>query len=105
MDYVSEFMLNTIDDDNYISIGVEDEVTYSMYSSELPAHTSAAGVTESVLDDPLQMLNIRSRDVFGKEFLWFSVWKDDLRRDKNGLITVHRWVCSKEGFQENKYVE
>ncbi|KAL5848950.1 hypothetical protein ACOSQ4_006963 [Xanthoceras sorbifolium] len=102
MDYVSEFMLNTIDDDNYISIGVEDEVTYSMYSSELPAHTSAAGVTESVLDDPLQMLNIRSRDLYLKRF---SVWKDDLRRDKNGLTTVHRWVCSKEGFQENKYVE
>ncbi|KAL5767584.1 hypothetical protein ACOSP7_014182 [Xanthoceras sorbifolium] len=121
MYYASEFMFYTIDVDNHVSVGVEDEVIHSLYSSELLTHTSAGGATDFALDDPLQMLHVQSRDVLSKEFLCiqevkeyyhyysyfkrFSVRKDDLHRDKNGLITIHRWVCSKEVFQENKYVE
>ncbi|KAL5743838.1 hypothetical protein ACOSQ2_026954 [Xanthoceras sorbifolium] len=114
MYYASKFMFNTIYYDNHVSVGVEDEVIHSLYSSELPAHTSVGGATDS------------TRDVLGKEFLCiqeaegnyhkgnyhkysyfkgFSVRKDDLRLDKNGLITVRRWVCSKEGIREKKYVE
>ncbi|KAL5812278.1 hypothetical protein ACOSQ3_027228 [Xanthoceras sorbifolium] len=67
------------------------------------------------------MLHVQRNDVLGKEFVnvqeaekyyhkysylkGFSVRKDDLHHDKNGLITIRRWVCSKEGFRENKYVE
>ncbi|KAL5834678.1 hypothetical protein ACOSQ4_014175 [Xanthoceras sorbifolium] len=121
MDYDLKFMLNTIDDDNHASIGVEDEVIHSPYFSELPTHTSTAGATNSALDDPLQMLHVQSCNVLGKEFLCiqeaeeyyhkylylkeFNVQKDDLHCDKNGLTTVYRWVCFKEGFRENKYVE
>ncbi|KAL5810430.1 hypothetical protein ACOSQ4_026998 [Xanthoceras sorbifolium] len=109
MYYASKFMFNTIYYDNHVSVGVEDEVIHSLYSSELPAHTSVGGATDSTCD------------VLGKEFLCiqeaegnyhkysyfkrFSVRKDDLRLDKNGLITVCRWVCSKEGIREKKYVE
>ncbi|KAL5744215.1 hypothetical protein ACOSP7_027062 [Xanthoceras sorbifolium] len=71
-------MLNSTDDDNHFSAGVED--------------------------DPLQMLHVQSSDVLGKEFVeeageyyhkylylkGFSVRKDDLRRNKQRLITVRR---------------
>ncbi|KAL5739588.1 hypothetical protein ACOSQ2_028768 [Xanthoceras sorbifolium] len=75
MEGASESMLNTTDDDNRFSAGVKV--------------------------DTLKMLHAQSSNVLGKEFdgylylKGFSVRKDDLHRNKQGLIIVCRWVCSK----------
>ncbi|XP_062113565.1 uncharacterized protein LOC133824629 isoform X2 [Humulus lupulus] len=35
----------------------------------------------------------------------FNVRKDDVKRDKHGLVYLRRWVCSKEGQRRQKHLE
>ena len=35
----------------------------------------------------------------------FSIWKDDLKWDKNEYIVSRKWVCSKEGNRLAKCFE
>ncbi|XP_030507298.2 uncharacterized protein LOC115722274 isoform X1 [Cannabis sativa] len=35
----------------------------------------------------------------------FNVRKDDVKRDKRGLVYLRRWVCSKEGQRRQKHLE
>ena len=62
-----------------------------------------------------ELITLQDRDMMGKEFIsvidaeefytqysygmGFSTRKDRLCRDTHGLITVRRWVCSKEGYR------
>ncbi|TXG66554.1 hypothetical protein EZV62_007829 [Acer yangbiense] len=64
---------------------------------------------------------LQVRDMMGKEFIsvtdteefykkysygmGFSMRKDKLCRDTHGLITIRRWVCSKEGYRSKKHVD
>ena len=69
------------------------------------------------VDDLLQseLISLQGTDIIGKEFIsvtdaeefynkysyvmGFSMRKDRLCRDTHGLITIRRWVCSKEGYR------
>ncbi|KAI8554725.1 hypothetical protein RHMOL_Rhmol05G0120700 [Rhododendron molle] len=35
----------------------------------------------------------------------FSVRKDNIHKDNEGIVTSRKWVCSKEGYREAKYME
>ncbi|KAK3218662.1 hypothetical protein Dsin_012632 [Dipteronia sinensis] len=39
------------------------------------------------------------------KFVGFSTRKDEKRRDKQGVITIRRWVCSKQGYRAQKYID
>ncbi|TXG51813.1 hypothetical protein EZV62_024337 [Acer yangbiense] len=68
-----------------------------------------------------ELITLQDKDMMGKEFIsvidaeefytqysygmGFSTRKDRLCRDTHGLITVHRWVCSKEGYKSKKHVD
>ncbi|TXG48584.1 hypothetical protein EZV62_024459 [Acer yangbiense] len=68
-----------------------------------------------------ELINLQVRDIIGKEFIYvtdaeefykkysygmgFSMHKDRLCRDTHGLITIRRWVCSKEGHRSKKHVD
>ncbi|KAK0594891.1 hypothetical protein LWI29_001629 [Acer saccharum] len=68
-----------------------------------------------------ELITLQDRDMMGKEFIsvtdveefytqysyemGFSMRKDRLCRDTHGLITIRRWVCSKEGYRSKKYVD
>ena len=76
--------------------------------------------TLSELDDPTKLTSLQPGDVIGKEFasvqdaeafyknyalfVGFSIRKDEMRRDRHGMITIRRWVCSKQGYREQKYI-
>ena len=75
------------------------------------------------VDDLLQseLISLQGTDIIGKEFIsvtdaeefynkysyviGFSTRKDRLCRDTHGLITIRRWVCSKEGYRSKKHVD
>ena len=75
------------------------------------------------VDDLLQseLISLQGTDIIGKEFIFvtdaeefynkysyvigFSTRKDRLCRDTHGLITIRRWVCSKEGYRSKKHVD
>ncbi|KAK0606491.1 hypothetical protein LWI29_038314 [Acer saccharum] len=77
--------------------------------------------TLSELDDPAKLTSLQPSDVIGKEFasvqdaeafyknyslfVGFSIRKDEIRRDRHGMITIRRWVCSKQGYREQKYID
>ncbi|KAK0581374.1 hypothetical protein LWI29_013012 [Acer saccharum] len=68
-----------------------------------------------------ELITLQDKDMMGKEFIsvtdaeefytqysygmGFSTRKDRLCRDTHGLITVRRWVCSKEGYRSKKHVD
>ncbi|KAI9157372.1 hypothetical protein LWI28_021497 [Acer negundo] len=74
----------------------------------------------SELDDPIEFTSLQPTDVIGKEFasiedaesfynnyskfVGFSTRKDEKRRDKQDVITIRRWVCSKQGYRAQKYI-
>ena len=35
----------------------------------------------------------------------FSIRKEDLKRDKNGVIISRKWVCSREGHRATKFIQ
>ncbi|XP_058198578.1 protein FAR1-RELATED SEQUENCE 5-like [Rhododendron vialii] len=35
----------------------------------------------------------------------FSVRKDNIHKDNEDIVTLRKWVCSKEGYREAKYIE
>ncbi|KAI8554713.1 hypothetical protein RHMOL_Rhmol05G0119600 [Rhododendron molle] len=35
----------------------------------------------------------------------FSVRKDNIHKDNEGIVTSRKWVCSKEGYREPKYMK
>ncbi|KAK3222372.1 hypothetical protein Dsin_009397 [Dipteronia sinensis] len=67
-----------------------------------------------------EVITLQFSDIMGKEFIsvtnaedfykkysygiGFSMRKDKLCRDTHELITIHRWVCSKEGYRSKKHV-
>ncbi|TXG72739.1 hypothetical protein EZV62_001318 [Acer yangbiense] len=75
----------------------------------------------SKLDDPAKLTSLQPSDVIGKEFasvqdaeafyknyslfIGFSIRKDEMRHDRYGMITIRRWVCSKQGYKEQKYMD
>ncbi|KAK2659655.1 hypothetical protein Ddye_006188 [Dipteronia dyeriana] len=75
--------------------------------------------TNDVVDSDI--INSEVKDIMGKEFIFvsdaedfykkfsyvtgFSMRKDRLYRDTHGLITIRRWVCSKEGYISKKNVK
>ena len=77
--------------------------------------------TLSELDDPAKLTSLQPTDVIGKEFasvqdaeafyknyslfVGFSIRKDEMRRDRHGMITIRRWVCSKQGYRDQKYID
>ncbi|KAK0603472.1 hypothetical protein LWI29_005358 [Acer saccharum] len=77
--------------------------------------------TLSELDDLAKLISLQSNDVIGKEFAFvqdaeafyknyslfvgFSIRKDEMRRDRHGMITIRRLVCSKQGYTEQKYID
>lgn len=38
------------------------------------------------------------------KYMGLSTHNDDIKK-VSGIITMHRWVCSREGFQRDKYLE
>ena len=50
------------------------------------------GLRFSSLDDGGQFYNTYVK------FVGFSICKDEIKRNKNNIITSRRWVCAKEGF-------
>ncbi|KAK0597884.1 hypothetical protein LWI29_029509 [Acer saccharum] len=88
-----------------------------------PDNTTSLGVepTLSELDDPATFTSLQPSDVIGKEFasvedaeafyknyslfVGFSIRKDEMRRDRYGMITIRRWVCSKQGYREQKWLD
>ncbi|KAH7569623.1 hypothetical protein JRO89_XS06G0217800 [Xanthoceras sorbifolium] len=95
---------------------MDERSEYMLYNTANP-NNFAGGVQ----DDPLNMFRVQSSDVLGKEFHsveeaeeyyhkysfinGFSVRKDDLRKNKQGVVTLRRWVCSKKGYTSKKYAE
>ncbi|KAK0577377.1 hypothetical protein LWI29_032203 [Acer saccharum] len=88
-----------------------------------PDNTTSLGVepTLSELDDPATFTSLQPSDVIGKEFasvedaeafyknyslfVGFSIRKDEMRRDRHDMITIRRWVCSKQGYREQKWLD
>ncbi|KAK0577467.1 hypothetical protein LWI29_033321 [Acer saccharum] len=68
-----------------------------------------------------ELVSLQAIDIMGKEFIsvtdakefykkysygmGFSMRKDRVSRDTHGLITIRRWVCSKEGYRSKKNVD
>ncbi|TXG60642.1 hypothetical protein EZV62_015215 [Acer yangbiense] len=68
-----------------------------------------------------ELVSLQATDIMGKEFIsvtdaeefykkysyrmGFSMRKDRVSRDTYGLITIRRWVCSKEGYRSKKNVD
>ncbi|KAK0607928.1 hypothetical protein LWI29_022823 [Acer saccharum] len=77
--------------------------------------------TLSELDDLAKLSSLQPSDVIGKEFasvqdaeafyknyslfVGFSIRKDEMRRDRHGMITIRKWVCSKQGYKDQKYID
>ncbi|TXG60714.1 hypothetical protein EZV62_012077 [Acer yangbiense] len=75
--------------------------------------------TDDLLDS--ELVSLQATDIMGKEFIFvtdaeefykkysycmgFSMRKDRVSRDTHGLITIRRWVCSKEGYRSKKNVD
>ena len=109
-------------EDSYpVLFSTDNMTTIPSIFSDVPVGTSDAVSTDSVLDDSVEFLIEQTGTYFvGKEFVsivaaenfyqkyayitGFSVRKDELRRDKHDLITLRRWVCSKEGYRAQKYI-
>ncbi|KAK9993976.1 hypothetical protein SO802_023679 [Lithocarpus litseifolius] len=47
----------------------------------------------SSLDDGGQFYNTNAK------LVGFSIHKDEIKRNKNNIVTSRRWVCAKEGFR------
>ncbi|KAK3222098.1 hypothetical protein Dsin_009123 [Dipteronia sinensis] len=72
----------------------------------------------SNLEDSIEFTSLQPGDVIGKnfasvedaesfynnysKFVEFNTRKDEKRRDKQGVITIRRWVCSKQGYRAQK---
>ncbi|KAK0608530.1 hypothetical protein LWI29_031964 [Acer saccharum] len=72
--------------------------------------------TDDLLDS--ELVSLQATDIMGKEFIsvtdaeefykkysyciGFSMRKDRVSQDTHGLITIRRWVCSKEGYRSKK---
>ncbi|TXG60867.1 hypothetical protein EZV62_012230 [Acer yangbiense] len=75
--------------------------------------------TDDLLDS--ELVSLQATYIIGKEFIFvtnakefykkysycmgFSMRKDRVSRDTHGLITIRRWVCSKEGYRSKKNVD
>ncbi|KAK3212497.1 hypothetical protein Dsin_017203 [Dipteronia sinensis] len=97
------------------------EIDHSLFTDHIPStlpvctsnNTSTLKFVSklSELDDPIEFTSLQPGDVIGKKFdsvedpesfynnyskfVGFSTRKDEKRRDKQGVITIRRWVCSK----------
>ncbi|KAK3198633.1 hypothetical protein Dsin_022048 [Dipteronia sinensis] len=72
-------------------------------------------------NDTIQLTSLTKSDVVGMEFdsvdnaeefyqkysevIGFSVRKDELRRAHDGSLKLRHWVCFKQGYRPQKYVE
>ncbi|KAK3222460.1 hypothetical protein Dsin_009485 [Dipteronia sinensis] len=75
----------------------------------------------SDLDDLIEFTSLQPDDVIGKKFasiedaesfynnyskfVGFSTRNDEKRHDKQSVITIRRWVCSKQGYRAQKYID
>ncbi|KAK0579048.1 hypothetical protein LWI29_020155 [Acer saccharum] len=104
-----------ISEDSYpVLFSSDNSTTIPSISFDVPIGPSNAVSTDSVLDDSVELLIEQSTTFLGKEFvtivevenfyqkyayiIGFSIRKDELRQDKHDLITICRWICSKEGY-------
>ncbi|KAK3195835.1 hypothetical protein Dsin_027145 [Dipteronia sinensis] len=89
--------------------------------------STAPGLSDAKLVQPAddllhsELITLQVSDIMGKEFIsvtdgedfykkysyamGFSMCKDRLCRDTHGLITIRRWVCSKQGYRSKKHVD
>ncbi|TXG57213.1 hypothetical protein EZV62_018526 [Acer yangbiense] len=75
--------------------------------------------TDDLLDS--ELVSLQATDIMGKEFIFvtdaeefykkysycmgFSMRKDRVSRDTHGLITIRRWVCSKEWYRSKNFFD
>ncbi|KAK0602966.1 hypothetical protein LWI29_000013 [Acer saccharum] len=114
---------NTDDEDATVDPSFMTDRTPSTQHLCTPDNTATIEVepTFSELDDPAKLSSLQPSDVIGKEFasvqdaeafyknyslfVGFSIRKDEMRRDRHGMITIRKWVCSKQGYRDQKYID
>ncbi|TXG60852.1 hypothetical protein EZV62_012215 [Acer yangbiense] len=114
---------NTADQEAAVDPSFLTDHTPSAQHLCTPDNTTSLEVEPSLseLDDPAKLTSLQPSDVIGKEFasvqdaeafyknyslfVGFSIRKDEMRRDRYGMITIRRWVCSKQGYREQKYMD
>ncbi|KAK3219165.1 hypothetical protein Dsin_013135 [Dipteronia sinensis] len=106
-------------------------IDHSLFTDHIPStppvctsnNTTTVEVDSNLsdLDDSIEFTSLQPGDVIGKKFasvedaesfynnysklVGFSTRKDKKRRDKQGVITICRWVCSKQGYRAQKYID
>ncbi|KAK0591076.1 hypothetical protein LWI29_035333 [Acer saccharum] len=114
---------NTADGEAAVDPSLQTDHTPLTQHLCTPDNTTSFRVepTLSELDDPATFTSLQPSDVIGKEFasvedaeafyknyslfVGFSIRKDEMRRDRFGMITIRRWVCSKQGYREQKWLD
>ncbi|TXG57187.1 hypothetical protein EZV62_018500 [Acer yangbiense] len=114
---------NTTDEEATVDPSFQTDHTPSAQHLCTIDNTTSLGVepTLSELDDPVTFTSLQPSDVIGKEFasvedaeafyknyslfVGFSIRKDEMRRDRHGMITIRIWVCSKQGYIEQKWLD
>ncbi|KAK2634862.1 hypothetical protein Ddye_029654 [Dipteronia dyeriana] len=103
------------------------EIDHSLFNDHIVSTTlvSTSNISNlpklTELDEPGQFQNLQPTDVIEKQFgsvedaesfysnyskaVGFSTRKDEMRRDSQGVITRRRWVCSKQGYRAQKYIQ
>ncbi|KAK0574748.1 hypothetical protein LWI29_028421 [Acer saccharum] len=114
---------NTADEEAAVDPSFQTDHTPSTQHLCTPDNTTSLEVELTLLelDDPAKFTSLQPSDVIGKEFasiqeaeafyknyslfVGFNIRKDEMRRDRYGMITIRRWVCSKQGYREQKYID
>ncbi|TXG64112.1 hypothetical protein EZV62_011106 [Acer yangbiense] len=114
---------NTADQEAAVDPSFLTDHTPSTQHLCTPDNTTSLEVEPSLseLDDLAKLTSLQPSDVIGNEFasvqdaeafyknyslfVGFSIRKDEMRRDRYGMITIRRWVCSKQGYREQKYMD
>ncbi|XP_065626604.1 protein FAR1-RELATED SEQUENCE 5-like [Quercus suber] len=85
----NEAKANFIDVDKHWSTVVEKEI-------DQLTNAQITGLKFSSLDDGGEFYNTYAK------LVGFSIRKDEIKRNKDNIVTSRRWVCAKEGLFERK---
>ncbi|KAK3222743.1 hypothetical protein Dsin_009768 [Dipteronia sinensis] len=100
-----ENLVQPADDDVSTAPGLSNDNLVQLADDLVHSEVIALQVSDIV---GKEFISVTDAEDFYKNFscgMGFSMRKDRLCRDTHGLITIRRWVCSKEGYRSKNHVE
>ncbi|KAK2659889.1 hypothetical protein Ddye_006422 [Dipteronia dyeriana] len=94
---------------------LDDEIDHSLFTDQIVSTTpvSTSNISNlpklTELDEPRKEFgSVEDDESFYSNYskaVGFSTRKDEMRCDRQGVITRRRWVCSKQGYKAQKYIQ